>query len=165
MRNRTIRLVLAALVWSFTLSMAYAQRGMGDSTGLARQAVKPELVSLAGKLLAVETQPCDKTTGGGRVGTHIVLETKQGEKLNIHLGWARAVEDIARRLTLGKKIEVMAFRTDKMPAGHFVAQSLRFEKRTVQLREQNLRPLWAGGGRGWRVGGGRGWRGGSGLNQ
>jgi hypothetical protein len=90
-----------------------SQRGMGDSTGVAQQGMLPELVSLSGKLAAIDTHPCDKTTGHGVVGTHLKLETDKGTALNIDLGWAPAVEPIVKQLLVGQEVQVVAFRTDK----------------------------------------------------
>jgi hypothetical protein len=134
---------------------------MGDSAGMAQEATKPKLISLKGKVVSVETGPCEKTTGPGNAGTHMILRTKKQEELNVHLGLAVAVEDIAKQLSVGKKVKVTAFRTKKMPEGHYVAQSLNFNGKTVEIRDDNLRPFWAGGGqrgygRGWRRGWGAG---------
>jgi len=106
-------------------------------------------VALSGKLTAIETQPCEGGTGSGVIGTHIVLKTDEGAVLNIDLGWAKAVEPTVKQLAIGKTLEVTAFRTDKMPKGRYVAKSLTFDSKTVQLRDENLRPFWAGRGPGW----------------
>lgn len=167
MRNTVALLAAAALLGGLAAPSARAQRGMGDPGGVAQQLVKPKLVSLTGRVVAVETEPCEKTTGRGQVGTHLVLRTRKGDRLNVHLGWAVAVEPVARQLTPGTKVEITAFRTQKMPKGDYVAKSLTVDGRTLQLRDENLRPIWAGGsgrgfGRGWGVGPGRAWRGGRG---
>ena len=166
MRKKVVALAVVALVYTASVPVVYAQRGMGDQTGVARQAVTPKLISLSGDIVAVLTQPCEKTAGVGRVGTHILLRTEDGKELNVHLGWAIAVEEIAKQLTLGEQVTVTAFRTEKMPVGHYVAKSLTSDGKTVQLRDDNLRPTWAGVGRGyraWQGGYGRGWRGGRGA--
>jgi len=147
--TRTALLTVATLLWGLSASFAYAQRGMGDSIGMAQRQVLPELVSLSGKLTAIETQPCKGGTGSGVVGTHIVLETNKGTVLNIDLGWAKAVEPIVKQLSVGQKVEVAAFRTDKMPKGRYVAKSLTFDDKNLQLRDKNLRPFWAGRGPAW----------------
>jgi hypothetical protein len=146
MKRKAVSLMIVVLLSATLVPFAFAQRGMGDPTGVGRQAIKPELVSFSGEVVAVETQPCEKTTGGGRVGTHVTLKTTDGETLNVHLGWADAVEKTASQLAAGKKVEVTAFRTDKMPEKHYVAKSLTFDGKSVQLRDESLRPIWAGGG-------------------
>ena len=42
---------------------ALAQRGMGKSAGVARQAAKPGIVSLSGKAIGADTGPRENTTG------------------------------------------------------------------------------------------------------
>ena len=148
MKRLLILLATTALLTTASVPPVQAQKGAGGQVGVARQNPKPNLETLSGTVVAVETQPCEKTTGGGIVGTHVMLKTEKGETLNIHLGWADAVAETAKQLTAGKNIEVMAFRTDKLPEGHYVAQSLKFDGKTVQLRDDSLRPEWAGGGGG-----------------
>ena len=176
MKSKLASLAIVALLAGVLTPFAYGQRGMGDPTGVARQIPRPELVTLSGEVVAVETKPCEKTTGHGVVGTHILLKTEKGESLNVHLGWADAVAvaETAKQLAAGTKVEVTAFRTDKLPEGHYVAQTLKFDGKTVQLRDENLRPVWAGSnpqgwqqswgrGRGYGRGFGRGWGGGAGY--
>jgi hypothetical protein len=171
-RTRIIFLMVMALSWALLTPFAYAQRGMGDSTGVARQGIVPEFVTVSCELLSVETHPCKKTTGCGVIGTHLKVKTREGKVLNIDLGWAIGVELIVKQLSIGQHLEVTAFRTEKMPEGQYVAKSLNFDGKTVPLRDESLRPIWAGGraawegpperggygrGRGWGRGRGAGW--------
>lgn len=156
-------LAIVAILCGTAVSEAYAQKGIGDDVGVARAAVKPEVITLSGKVVGVETGPCKNTTGRALVGSHVNLKTPEGETLNVHLGPAGAVESVAGRLTADTEIEVRAFRTDAMKENHFVAQSFRIGDETVTLRDETLRPAWAGSrGRGPRGGGygdgfGNGW--------
>jgi hypothetical protein len=153
----TVILALAFTLGS-ALPSAEAQRGRGDPSGIAREAVQPDVVSLAGKVLKVETAPCEMTTGRSIFGTHFVMKTVEGKKLNIHLGPAAVVEFVAKQLKAGSKVKVEGFRTEKMPEAEYVAKSLTLGERTITLRDETLRPVWAGGGRGWRGrGDGFGW--------
>jgi hypothetical protein len=151
-------------------SPAMAQRGVGRTRGVASQADKPVVVTVKGTVLEVQTEPCESTTGHALVGTHFLLETEQGKQLNIHLGPAEAVADIAVRLTENRRVMVECFRTAQMKPDHYVAKSLRIGRQTLELRDDNLRPTWAGTaraaagrqsgatGRGWQGrGGGSGW--------
>jgi len=140
-------LMAGGLLWSVFAPFAHAQRGMGEPAGVARQAVKPEVISFSGKVLATETGPCEKTTGPADVGSHFLLKTPKGKKLNIHLGPAAAVDYIVEQLTVGKKVTVHAFRTAKMPDNHYVAQLLTLDGTTIRLRDEGLRPFWVQGGR------------------
>jgi len=85
------------------------------------------------------------------------METSKGKTLNIHLGPVAAIEFVAKDLSQGQKVKVEAFRTKKMKKGQYVARSLTFGSQTVELRDETLRPVWAGrGGPGWGRGYGRG---------
>jgi len=152
MRAAAVSLVIAVLLWGASAPSAHAQKGTGEAAGVARQSVKPEVVSLSGKVRAIKTGPCEMTTGRAYLGTHLLLETPQGKELNIHLGPAAAVGHIVDQLPPGKKVTVKGFRTGRMSENHYVAQSLAFDDTSIQLRDENLRPFWAGRG---AVSGGR----------
>ena len=164
MRTGLASIAVVALLWGVAAPPAYAQRGTGDPNGVARQAVQPKVVTLKGKVVRVETGPCENTTGQSNTGTHFVLKTANGEKLNVHLGPAAAVKDTADQLPAGLKVKVEAFRTEKMSENHYVARSLMFDGTTIELRDESLRPRWAGRnadargpqGRQWGAGQGRG---------
>jgi len=157
MKRKLTLLAAGALLWGVVAPLAHAQRGMGDSAGVARQAVKPEVVTLSGKVLEVKTEPCKMTTGPAYLGTHFLMKTPKGEKLNIHLGPADAVDYVTEQLPVGDKVTVNAFRTVKMPENHYVAQSVAFDGTTIQLRDASLRPLWARSNTAWRGRGGPQW--------
>jgi len=179
MRTGLTSAAILVLSLGVAIPHACAQKGMGDPTGVARQAVKPKVVSLSGKVVAVETGPCEKGTGWGYVGTHFLLKMPKGQKLNIHLGPAEAVDYVTEQLQVGEKVTVDAFRTTKMSKNHYVAQSLALDGTTIRLRDETLRPTWAQSntasrgrgrlqsvpGRGQRRGWGRGWRRGSGYGR
>ena len=152
MRTSVASVAVLALLWGAVATPTYAQKGMGDPTGMARQAVKPEVMSLSGKVLAVESEPCEMSTGRASVGTHFLLETPEGVKLNVHLGPAAVVDHIADQLSVGREVTVEAFRTAKMPENHYVARSMALDGKTIQLRDETFRPFWFGGSafpRGW----------------
>ena len=179
MKRKLTFLAAGALLWGVVAPFAYAQRGMGEPAGVARRAVKPEVVALSGKVLKVQTEPCKMTTGPADLGTHFLLKTPKGEKLNIHLGPADAVDYVTKQLRVGEKVTVDAFRTAKMPENHYVAQSVAFDGSTIRLRDESLRPLWARSntalrgcdaaqwvpGRGRDRGWGRGWKRGPGYGR
>jgi hypothetical protein len=139
-------------------SPAKAQRGMGDSEGVARQATLPEIVVVSGRVTAIEREPCQQSTGRAAVGAHLLLAASDDLELNIHLGPAPAVAFALKELAVGDEISAHVFRTDKMPENHFVAQVLEVDGEPFELRDADLRPVWAGGGpvSAWERGGGRG---------
>lgn len=129
---------------------AWAQRGVGDPSGVARAAVRPPLVEIEGVILGIETGPCQNTTGRGRIGTHLIVETPDQEQVNLHLGWAQAVivEKLVAHLSAGDPIQATAFRTKRMPEGAYVAQRVETKSGAAfVLRDERLRPVWADSGR------------------
>jgi hypothetical protein len=130
----------------FIMPSAYAQRGMSEPSGVARQATKPQVVRLEGTLLSIEIGPCQHTTGHSVIGVHVILKTVDEQQLNVHLGPASSTASFVSKLTVGKPISVEAFRTAKMPANHYVAQKVVAGDATMVLRDESLRATWAGGG-------------------
>jgi hypothetical protein len=149
MKTTRVAWAAALLVLGASALPALAQKGVGDVTGVARQADKPEVVSLAGKVVEVKIGPCENSTGRVVIGTHFILESPKGEKLNVHLGPAGVVDFLADQLSAGKRVNVQAFRTEKMSDGHYVAQSLAVDGKTIRLRDDSLAPAWSGGSQPW----------------
>ncbi len=145
--TKTTLFVVVVLSMGLAADHAYGQRGMGQTTGVARMDVRPDVESFSGKVQSVVTGPCEKTTGPAVLGTHFLLETPEGTELNVHLGPAAEVDAVADRLSAGRKVTVDAFRTENMPENHYVAQSFVLGETTIELRDENLRPFWAGGNR------------------
>ena len=151
-------LLLPALFISllFSSEPSHAQKGTGEATGVARQAVKPAVVTLSGELLEIKTGPCENTTGRSPSGAHLLLKDSDGKMLNVHLGPENAVDHVVEQLTVGQLLTMEAFRTDRLPEGHYIAKSLLLGDKTIHLRDDNLRPSWAYG-RGMGQGRGGGW--------
>ncbi len=155
MRRELTLLMAVGLLCGIFSTGVYAQKGVGDYAGVARQGVKLEDASLSGKVVKVEVGPCKNSTGRASVGAHFLLKTDKGKELNVHLGPAGTVGHIAKQLSEGKKVTVDAFRTAKMQENHYVARSIKVGETTLQLRDENSRPVWAGGNGNWRGSGGR----------
>ena len=79
MRNVALASLVSVALLGVASSTAYAQKGVGDSTGVASRAVKPEIISLSGKMVEIRTGLCESSTGRSPVGTHIILETPKGK--------------------------------------------------------------------------------------
>ena len=133
---------LAVLGWT---ALAFGQRGMGQSRGVAQQAEKPAIQTLEGTVQKVITEECVNTTGRYRIGIHFLLKTEGGER-NVHLGPAAVspVRTAAETLSEGQTVTVKAFRTDRMPKGHYNAQQIETSDQTLVLRNDTVRPAWAG---------------------
>jgi len=127
-----------------SVSLTLAQEGLGDSQEVARQPAKPRVVLLSGEVLEVKTEPCQMTTGRSKLGTHLIVKTSDLKTLNIHLGPADAVKSVVKELLAGVEVKVEAFRTKKMKDDQYIARSLAIGDRTMELRDKNLRPAWAG---------------------
>ena len=159
MKTATTFMLGLVFAWGWTTSAAYAQKGVGDPTGVARQAIRPEIVTLTGKLMEIKTGACESGTGRSPVGTHVLLRTPSGDQLNVHLGPAAVVAETVAKFSARQKLTIRAFRTEKLEENHYVATSVTFGKTTVRLRDDTLQPVWAGGNSGSR-GFGAGWGGG-----
>jgi len=132
--------ILFILIWT---AIAPGQLGMGDSKGIAQQRLKPRLIHISGKLQEIKTHPCENTTGKAELGTHLILKDMHDQELNIHLGPAPSVSETVKRLTIGTKLDLLGFRTEKMPPNHYVAKTLILANHIVQLRGSDLRPYWS----------------------
>ena len=140
---RSVVPIVFALAIVLIPTMTYAQKGMGDYEGVGRQQIKPTVVRLTGIVEKIETHPCEHTTGWAELGTHLIIKDTRNQKLNIHLGPTEEVADIVRRLSAGKKINVLGFRTEKMPANQYVAKTLILGDQVIGLRDSMLRPYWS----------------------
>ncbi len=139
----SIILLIFALAIGLISTAAYAQKGMGGYEGVGRQRIKPPIVHLSGIVNKIETHPCKNTTGRAELGTHLIIKDPQNHKLNIHLGPTEDVEDIVRSLSVGSRINILGFRTEKMPANQYVAKTLILSDQVIHLRDSMLRPHWS----------------------
>lgn len=136
--------VLIGFVFTLNISV-FAQKGLGDSTGIARSGELPTIVMLDGTLDQIKTGPCEHTTGRAVIGTHLFIDTEESDELfNVHLGAAYALEPFVANLEIGQKVEIQAFQTDGMEPLEFIAKEVLIEGDTLKLRDENLRPFWAG---------------------
>ena len=132
---------MLSLMWAASAS---GQRGMGNNRGIAQLRLKPHVVRISGNLQEITTHPCEHTTGKAELGTHLILEDRQGRELNIHLGPASALAETVKRLTVGRKLDLLGFRTDQMLPNQYVAKTLILGSRLIKLRDSELRPYWSG---------------------
>lgn len=136
--------VLIGIMFTLNLSL-FAQKGMGDSNGVARPAIQPTIIEVEGSLDHIKTGPCEHTTGYAIIGTHLFIETNENDQLvNVHLGAAYAVESFVSELEIGQKLRFQAFRTDNMGPMDLIAKEIVANGETQQLLDDNLRPVWAG---------------------
>lgn len=158
MRFRRNYAALAFIAATTIGGTAFAQKGTGDPTGMARRADRPAIVSMSGTVKDTKVGPCKLTTGRSAEGAHLIVQT-QDKVINLHLGPSAAVDDVLKAASVGQQIAFDAFRTDRMPPEAFIAKSVKAGDQTFAIRDDNLRPKWAlgrGGGRGQGAGNGPG---------
>lgn len=146
---RTDRAFVLMAVWAALLACVaaptgFAQKGKGESAGIARGAEKPETVEVSGKLIRLKEGPCEQTTGRAAVGVHLILQDRDGNEINLHLGPRAAVSDMVDSLEIGQDITAEAFRTPELAEHEYVARGFTAGDRTHRLRDEDLRPVWAG---------------------
>lgn len=138
-----LKTVLFASLYLLAMT-AYAQKGVGKESGIAESGVIPDVISLTGKVSQIKIGPCENTTGPSNSGTHLIIETKDKQELNIHLGPTNDVNGFIKDVTVGTEIGVQGFRTEDFPENNFVAKELYVDGKTYVLRGENLKPVWAG---------------------
>lgn len=143
MKNAVTLAVAAIALLSVAAQTACAQKGAADPTNADKQAVKPEIVSLSGRIIEVKTGSCEFATGQELSGEQVILDTTEKQQLNIHLGPKEAVAAVIAKLSIGEQLAVKAFQTEKMKKKHYVAQSLALGKTVFKLRDADLRPVWS----------------------
>ena len=141
------KLIVLALAASIVAAVpAAAQRGMGDPEGVGRWEPAPSTETIEGVVSDVRVAQCAHTTGRADLGAHVFLATADGRTLNVHLGPYEALEDLVAGLDDGDRVTAEAFRTEAMPANHYVAVTITVDDETVRLRDADgLQPVWATG--------------------
>jgi hypothetical protein len=162
MRKTLVCLSAAFLGVAALGSPAIAQKGAGEQTGIARQGLKLPIEAMSGTIKDIKIGPCEKTTGRAKEGAHLIVQAPDGRTINLHLGPTLALRDELKELTAGQQITFDAFRTDRMPKDAYIAKSIKAGDKVFALRNDDLRPRWAGGrgggrGRGMGRGGGGCW--------
>lgn len=140
------RLYLFSLIFATLLLChpASAQRGTGQRDGVSRQGARPEMVSVHGTIAEVKVGPCEMTTGRAIIGAHVMLETAEGNLLNIHLGPTPELDYLVDALRVGDPVVAEVFRTERLAEDAFVARVVTLNDKSYTLRDRTLRPVWAG---------------------
>ena len=124
----------------------YAQKGVGDTTGIASPGCQTRDRHPLGqddrdpdRSLRILDRPI------ARRHPHHPGDLPRARSSTSTSGPASAVADMVAKLNVGDELAVKAFRTDKMKAGDYVAQSDHLRRRLVsKFRDASLRPVWAG---------------------
>lgn len=137
---------LFVLALSGTFTTLTAQKGMGETEGIAKGNEIPTLQTISGLVTEVKTGPCTYTTGKSTSGTHVMVQTADDAILNIHLGPTARIFDFIEEAE-GHQLEAVVFRTEKLPKNHFIAKELEYNGNKLVLRNGYLKPFWAHKGR------------------
>lgn len=161
--NRMIYALAALLMVVAVPSSVLAQKGLGDTQGVARQGLALPVIDLSGVVGEVVTERCAMTSGRAAIGAHMILQTADNIPLNVHLGPVAALPDLLDALLPGESVAVTAFRTEAMPVDAYVARTVTVANMHFALRDDTLRPNWqigpasrGGQGMGMGMGMGRG---------
>jgi hypothetical protein len=147
--GRFISLIgILALVLAATA--AWAQPGMGPGGGQGRgggagdpysRMYNPKTVeTLSGEVVSLE-----KFTNGRRMsyGVHFTLKTEK-ETIAVHLGPSWYMEKQAVTIAPGDKVEVTGSRVTYQGQPTIIAGQVKKDGKTLQLRDGNGVPAWAG---------------------
>ena len=163
MRYLTTTLIVGSLLAVLIPCEAFAQRGVGQTVGVARQGTPRTLESVTGTVSEIKIGPCEATTGRSLTGMHVLLTADDGTTYNVHLGPLQSVRDLLGDVEVGDTLAVDGFRTARLDDDALVASSVTRDGQTVALRQASLQPQWAasasrgqGQGRGMGQGQGRG---------
>uniref|UniRef100_A0A7V4LC02 DNA-binding protein n=1 Tax=Desulfobacca acetoxidans TaxID=60893 RepID=A0A7V4LC02_9BACT len=141
-----LALVLAA-------AAAWAQPGMGPGRGQGRgwgagdpynRMYNPKTVeTLSGEVVKV-----DKFTPGKGMsyGVHFTLKTEK-ETISVHLGPGWYVDQQEVKPAAGDRVEVTGSRVTYEGQPAIIAAQVKKDGKTLQLRDANGVPAWAGAGR------------------
>ncbi|MFW5973714.1 MAG: hypothetical protein ACOCTG_06950 [Bacteroidota bacterium] len=136
--------IAVAALLILTCLPASAQRGVGDPFGIASRVEKPDIHVFGGTITSVEVGPCEASTGRSLTGLHLMVRSEGGHNINLHVGPANDVRPLVGNLEAGTLISFEAFRTEELPENALVARAISHAGGTVVLRDETLRPVWAG---------------------
>ncbi|SHG27844.1 hypothetical protein [Flagellimonas flava] len=133
-------------IWTIALLVltsmtSHAQKGAGEQQGVASSDQFPELIEINGVVSAIRTGPCEFTNGKSNSGTHLMVSSKD-VIYNVHLGPTSQVKNFVAE-SENRTIQIVVFRTNKLPADHYIAQKILFEGNELVLRDGYLKPFWA----------------------
>ena len=116
----------------------FAQKGRGQKTGLARRGYQPKIESIAGEILEIKTGPCEMTTGRAIQSMHLIMQSSNNKKLNLHLGPALILRPLSKQLSAGMNIKIKAFRTPRLIENQYIVQSINLDNKIKVSEKSNL---------------------------
>lgn len=140
----SIKIKILCLCLVSPVAFVPAQRGTGEEEGVARQQTPVVRNTVTGQVIDVKIARCEQTTGSADIGMHYFLKTEEDLILNLHLGPEEAIKALGLPEEPGFPLTATVFRTENNRENHWVVISATFGDSTLRLREENLRPVWAG---------------------
>ncbi|MEM9648381.1 MAG: hypothetical protein AAF969_07860 [Bacteroidota bacterium] len=133
-------------IWTLTLLVfaglvCHAQKGTGERQGLANDGQFPELIEINGVVSAIKIGPCELSTRKFSSGTHLMISSND-MTYNVHLGPSAQVKNFVAQ-SKNRTIQTIVFRTNKLPADHYIAQKIVLDENELVLRDGYLKPFWA----------------------
>ncbi|MFO7843769.1 MAG: hypothetical protein R6V16_08160 [Bacteroidales bacterium] len=147
------RILLTTFVLVNLTVFSFAQKGVGNNSGISQEGLQTQVNEISGSLIEVLNEPCTETTGKYAKGTHLLIKHKinnEEQILNIHLGPTPLVSEMVDKLVSGTKIELKVYHADGLPDNQFIAQCFSYGNNQYKLRDVNLKPFWANSGTGRR---------------
>jgi hypothetical protein len=130
--------LLAAVLFIVPVAAASAQRGPGPGHDGPRYDGATE-ITITGTVTAI-AHPVD---GRGRKGTHLTVEAEE-KSWNVHLGPASYVESKGFTFAAGDQVGVLGSRVEIEGKPVLIARRVTKGDATLELRDEQGRPLWAG---------------------
>jgi len=135
--------ILITVVLLALASMGYAQKGMGNNSGVARTNSVDEIKQISGELQEIITEPCTQTTGRYSNGTHLLVKTDENATFNVHLGPTKEVSGMTGQLNTGEEIHLKMYTTEDLPENHYIVKEFTGKEVSHEIRDANLKPFWA----------------------
>jgi len=140
------KFLLATFVLANFTVFSFAQKGVGNTIGIAQEGIQTHVNEISGSLIEVLDEPCTETTGKYAMGTHLLIKHKINHKeqvANIHLGPTAFVSKMVKDFVPGMEISLKVYHAEGLPENHFVAKSFSYGNNQYKLRDANLKPFWA----------------------
>ena len=139
---KSTKFLITVVLFALT-SAGYAQKGMGNNSGIASSNSADEIEQISGEIREIITEPCTQTTGRYSTGTHLLVKNGNNETLNVHLGPTNVVSGMTDQLNAGDEIHLEMYTTDDLPENHYIVKEFRSKGETYEIRNSNLKPFWA----------------------
>jgi hypothetical protein len=124
-----------------------AQKGTGESTGIARQGLKPNVLRFEGRIIKIKTGPCEKRNKTPQaIGSHLIVQTTGKQMLNLHVGPEQRIQMTLNELPKDKTLIFTAFKTDRLSQDAYILKTVELGKQVWVFRNNDLTPAWSRGG-------------------